>query len=1221
MEKILENCNPNHKIKHLNLINVIPKEEYYIFKDKYVIFYMIYKNYTQLLEKKLLLFKKKSKIFECESIEMEIAGYLIYKTNEYLIDLWNYLHPGIIRRYINDTNELYLVDNMKNLLYLIKNYGLSFKNFNNLNYIVDYLKKDKKTLLEIIEYENIVDLWESKENILNDSYFITDKDFKKLLIKKCSNLDKIKNIEIDFMKIALINNQKSFIKFYLNNYKINLDFIFYSIYPEFENSWDEDKYYLYYYKKTITKEISNNLILIYNNLSSILGKDKVINYLLNTHCNNLETILFSSVIRFHCKDILKDIIDCKGLIEVRNILKTNFLLEDLFRYGQYSVLQYLDTLDNDTFLNSIINDSWYFHTYLEKALYNYDDRLTKYLLKKHIPDILIFNEIDFLKKNTISCNTKIRKLKILMKHINLDKTKIIEYSIHYSQNKLIFWLISKLFNNKLKDTEIGIKIINKLILSDNLNDIKKLLNNLDDSFNYWYFLLPIIEYNIEIPHLNFIIQHIFHKLDFIKKYPDVELNIINKLKYFKYSEEDSVKFYDKLLKIIKSSGMNLNFGYNLTPNITTNNKLFKIGILNGMSYPNFFRSFNNIYYFYRLEENGLKPYLSLYKLIKSLEFRKKYHSKKTHKKIFRDTTISIDSRPPNINIPVLAKGGQLYYNDLEEFNHLINEDEKFINPKHITPFEMLELVKEKILITPKIDGVTKKNIDKDSIFPEFPNEMEYHNIDAEYIKELDMYLVFGVRNNESITNCIYNDYINLKNIHPFTKKDSDTIITSSNHEILKKKLIDEYINIIKFYKKNKGKTLWYPKKFWLIFDTDIILDVITNLELVQKNIDESMENDIMINYINKNLIKTDGFILNKLNNKTDFYKLKPQKDMTIDLLYNGNWIDKENNVYNINSSKINDYGIYNYGIYDYGIYDYGIYRCIYQNNQWYAMDFRPEKKYPNPKIVVDIVNNFHRNPWNVEELKKYVKPVYYQEFKNSNKLKNINLDKRTWFNLYIKQNYKILDIGCGQLINQLWNNNSLVIDGIDNDLGTFTKFNKLNLTNKRVFIQDFTKKWDFNDDCIKKEINTKCYDTKCYDTKCYDTKCYDIILLNMSIHNCFREKDGIENLMFEINRKSDKNTKIMVSFIDKDTIFNNNNIIEFSDKGFIKKLDDSTIIYYFPWRHNKIIKEPILSKKDIISMFKSFNWNNYEEYKNKFFCKDIGYEKLAKSIKRMVFYK
>ena len=52
-----------------------------------------------------------------------------------------------------------------------------------------------------------------------------------------------------------------------------------------------------------------------------------------------------------------------------------------------------------------------------------------------------------------------------------------------------------------------------------------------------------------------------------------------------------------------------------------------------------------------------------------------------------------------------------------------------------------------------------------------------------------------------------------------------------------------------------------------------------------------------------------------------------------------------------------------------------------------------------------------------------------------------------------------------------------------------------------------------------------------------------------------------------------------------------------------------------------IIFKPILSKKDIISMFKSFNWNNYEEYKNKFFCKDIGYEKLAKSIKRMVFYK
>ena len=134
-----------------------------------------------------------------------------------------------------------------------------------------------------------------------------------------------------------------------------------------------------------------------------------------------------------------------------------------------------------------------------------------------------------------------------------------------------------------------------------------------------------------------------------------------------------------------------------------------------------------------------------------------------------------------------------YFTEIWKHGVILNEQENFVNPVHITPMKLLELSNNPILITPKIDGVTKFNVNELMISPSFPDYYENYEVDAEYVKELNMYLVFGIRNKQNYYNCIYEDYNELKDIHPYTKNDSSpTMITSNNYEVIKKMIYDEF---------------------------------------------------------------------------------------------------------------------------------------------------------------------------------------------------------------------------------------------------------------------------------------------------------------------------------------------------------------------------------------------------------------------------------------------
>jgi len=176
------------------------------------------------------------------------------------------------------------------------------------------------------------------------------------------------------------------------------------------------------------------------------------------------------------------------------------------------------------------------------------------------------------------------------------------------------------------------------------------------------------------------------------------------------------------------------------------------------------------------------------------------------------------------------------------------------------------------------------------------------------------------------------------------------------------------------------------------------------------------------------------------------------------------------------------------------------------------------------------------------------------------------------------------------------------------------RYKKVKQENKKVFIQDISLPWKLQDDCIKRGVNKK-----------LELKKYDIVLLNLSVHYSFKENNGFLNLMREINKRSNSETNLMISFIDKNKLFSKTNIVKFNDGGYMKLLDKEKgyfqMKYYYPWRHNYPVVEPVLEKEDIVSYLKSLGWFVKNEYINRYYYEECGYNELSESITRLVLVK
>ncbi len=292
-------------------------------------------------------------------------------------------------------------------------------------------------------------------------------------------------------------------------------------------------------------------------------------------------------------------------------------------------------------------------------------------------------------------------------------------------------------------------------------------------------------------------------------------------------------------------------------------------------------------------------------------------------------------------------------------------------PIHLHPNQLYNF--EDALLKEKPDGVLVYELPKDI----FPNIIFTNQIKAEYIEELDLYLVFDIEINYN--NIERHKYIH--ETHEYGQKEIPFMNKDNMLELIKK----EQIKLKEFLKQPYNNYRWYPKPAWLINVKNmakLLIDII-NMELI---IDYSLNE---INY--------DGFILTPFNHRE--IKIKPKKYYTIDLLYKNNkFYDRDEHVWDINTDLINS-----------ELINYSIYRCYPENNKWVCKEIRNDKMKPNTNMIVNNIINLYNSD--------YTDYNYYEKNHNSIEWKQIINDNNNIIKMLINKinqsKQTVLDLGCG----------------------------------------------------------------------------------------------------------------------------------------------------------------------------------------------------------------
>lgn len=1119
--------------------------------------------------------------------------------------------------------------------YLIKEHKFSFyKNIGKNDSII--FKKSKiniTNLLEIIELDNInkyiTDL--SFNNYLDNiqrsnSDKITIKIFEQLCCDD-RNKENIINLIISSIynvKYKVIKNifESKYFNNILNNFITDIEWI------AFANNIHRFEDELIY--NNVVNNFYNTKSTINNNINKSKIAYIVINKIYSLEKDKKEKILDVILYDYYDANFYCNIVRLPNIIKTLKIIHSSFsitnysflekVMNSLLRYGYIDTIKYY--FEELNVLDSLVNYNNCHTEFIDNSLYNKDNKVCEYVINKlYNPNLYI--KYEFIKFYRIKQEHKIKKLKILNKYYDIIKDTnvilraIFDYELepYIKDNiKLVEWSISKLLNNKFKIENQFILLM--IVQLCDLDILKKYLDMVEYEINIWELInkalfIGFCFYDYYIQYLIKIAEPLNKQCLSIKKefyrnilkYEEKTLEYVKDTLNYDKEEVDRYKSYltqdkyNNILKYCKQNGIDLNIDLTylepsviISINYNGNEKMFKAAILMGIS----FKPLINIYEkkkLYNNFSNTKKKWIKLYYLIKHLEFRKKYNSKKIHNHIFTSSVVEIESKPPLLieNKPILKKGGHLFYKDLDEFDILIDNYKTFIKPIHIEPYQLYNLSKKEIYLSQKTDGILVKNIDKNDIYPPLDNKFNNIILDAEYIPELNLYLIFNQRSNYKETTDYLDDYYELYSQHNFCQDNInlyENIFKSlDDKNIIEQKLELELSNINNFIQMNhnQSKKLWYPKIFWKIEDYKRNLEVISIME------------NYLINYnlLSDKLIKNDGLIIMEANNKEIIYKYKPIEEMTADLQFKNE-----------------------------------IWRCKWLKNKWEKYEIRNDKEYPNPKYVLDILEKYHNNPWDIKNIInyyiKYQDTIYYQGKFNNNNIYNkeyFSKYKCNLNNIYQKlisnkNEIKILDLGCGYLNNILWKNNN-IIDGIDIDLGIIDRYKKLEGNNKRLFLGDIS---NINNKVLDNNLHN--YYNKYTDLKNLRTD-YNLIISNMSFHNVFKTENGFDNLMDFLNEKTISNCNMLITFIDKKLLFRSENYIDLLNGSYIKKLDDNRIKIYYSWTHEKPIIENILDYEFLENKMNKKGWIIKEYLSTKYININTNnpWNKVKNSIKIIAFIK
>jgi SAM-dependent methyltransferase len=469
------------------------------------------------------------------------------------------------------------------------------------------------------------------------------------------------------------------------------------------------------------------------------------------------------------------------------------------------------------------------------------------------------------------------------------------------------------------------------------------------------------------------------------------------------------------------------------------------------------------------------------------------------------------------------------------------------NPIHAQPYHFASICNllnkdELITISPKADGIFKQLI---------------HNnikLDAEYIKELDLYLIldtssYPIAHNDNIVN--RNKWI--RSLLKIGTKNSKISSLSD----LKKFIDDENNDIMKYISENKNPIKIFPKSH---FELKVTIDELIAI------LDET-PNTIYPN---------DGWIVIINNSKYPIIKFKPKCHLSVDLLYSNK------KLYTLEQTEITYNGVSNM--------KQGIWRCYWDDkiNTWYPKEYRDDKKSPNPNFIVSNLTNTHLNYWTNKDVKKFVVDnIYYTHCKNTNLdisvvtfLSGMN-DAITNTMFKLSQmisdqftNIQILELGCGSgaQLKNLKNciKNDFVYTGIDIDPLCITKlqyYNK-NSNYKAIWGNLNEPNWGYFENITNLNNN--------------------LILMINTIHYFM---DNFENFSKNLSKYSVKGAYLLILTLPSDNITED---LMFSDKFSITKQENNIYKFKYPWL-NKEFTEHLYTKADMIDNFKNTGWELQSE--------------------------
>lgn len=877
-----------------------------------------------------------------------------------------------------------------------------------------------------------------------------------------------------------------------------------------------DNYITYSFKNKNQYKFFDNLLKIFNFDMHFVNHSTAINFLHHIVRIDKGQYLFKY---FQYKDIISS-------------MNNEEKMDLYFRVGVSGTLPTFLLIDKEMSEKGITD--FYQKSILSAACRNADDRILKYIIKNfNIYHLTTWNTEKFVKNLISNLFSNHVPTKYILRRIKLVNSKI--NLIPYFNNMIPYI-------NDLETFSTLCKYYMTSTFELNINNVYNLMDLISDVDNEEIILTSI---NCIISNLNYLDKNMFMLNVFSRHGTFYGVDVSS----FISNSWESNNVINEIYNLIFNTPVEeINSKINVK-DLSIIFKYFKPDITNYCLYST--KYFRHLIF--------MLPYIDYYPFdskrlnIKSIEVMIKLNLIKFHIKVWLRKNCKI------IELSNRIKN----YKKINESTINVKDNiqqQKFtkLPPRHILPYELDTISKNKngyYLLREKADGFLVDFISNDTV----PYIEEYNKniIKAEFIEELDLYLIFDIKKDDL---SIIERYSYLRKLHPITTNHSE-LKNVNSFEDFKQAVLEERNLFKKFLDQPYKNYRIYPKAAWIVNDNSINSQLISNI---------IEENDYKL-ICEDGPFKNDGLIISPLDGNREL-KLKPKSFHTLDLLFNGkNWIDREKNIWNkiINTTD--------------AFPPNTIWRCyptMEEKNGFYQFEpreYRFDKAKPNKNIVTNIIYNLHKINW-IESIETgnnfyYQKEGFVKSFdwKDIVKIQNNHLERiLECVEPVIKSSWLDLGCGSGKLINFIKKYHFTEYVGLDFDIFQLLKG-----------ISRIDKNQNFLNSSRLIPVNLKdnWYSHQHQWDNLEEGTQFDYIISNFSLTHFYND-----NFWSKLDKVSKENSIFIFNIV-------NNNSIEKWESGNNYLYSEGTDVkYYFEDIHKLMMTERFISDDSMNIIIDKSNW-------------------------------